>query len=96
MPGPVLLRVNGIRVSKARIRLGKDGAELVITDPLLGEFAISDGCTFELLELLFPSRIRESLSNSGWRKVSYRLLVGLLRCGAICVEAERRNDAKDL
>jgi hypothetical protein len=92
MPRPVLLRVDGVEVRNARVRLFKKRLELVITDHLLGEFAISDGSKFELLELLFPQKMRGSLSNGGWREVSYRLLVGLLRCGAICVEAEAEID----
>jgi hypothetical protein len=94
MPRPVLLRVNGIRVTKARVRLGKHGAELVITEHLLGEFSIGDGCTFELLELLFPQKMRGSLSNGGWRKVSLRLLMGLIRCGAIMIRDSEEGTAE--
>ncbi len=32
----VALRVNGVRVTEAKVRLGKNGPELIITDPLLG------------------------------------------------------------
>ena len=32
----IALRVNGLRVTKARVRRGKKGLELIITDSLLG------------------------------------------------------------
>jgi hypothetical protein len=53
---PVVFRVNGFRVTRARVRLGERGSELVIADPLLGEFQIDESFTLELLELLSPPR----------------------------------------
>jgi hypothetical protein len=55
---PVVLRVNGFPVTRVRVRLGKRGPELVIADPLLGEFPIDERFTLELLELLHPPEIR--------------------------------------
>ena len=83
----IALRVNGLRATKARVRRGEKGPELVITDPLLGDIAIEDSFTLELLELLFPPAMRERLPNVGWRKVSLRMLIRLLRCG-LCRIAE--------
>ncbi len=76
----IALRVNGLRVSKARVRRREKRPKLVITDPLLGDFAVDDSFTLELLELLFPPEMRHRLPNGGWRKVSLRILMGLLRC----------------
>jgi hypothetical protein len=76
----VALRVNGLRVTKARVRRGGQWPELIITDPVLGEVSIDESFTLELLELLFPPAMRQRLPNSGWRKVSLRILIALLRC----------------
>jgi hypothetical protein len=84
----VALRVNGLRVTKARVRRGKKGPELVITDPLLGDFVIDDSFTLELLELLFVPEMRQRLPNGGWRKVSLRILIALLRCGLVRIAEE--------
>jgi len=59
---------------------------LVIADPLLGDVAIDDSSKMEVLELLFPPAMRERLPNGGWRKVSLRMLVRLLRCGLCRIE----------
>ena len=75
-------------MTRVRVRLGKRGPELVITDPLLGEFAVDDRFTLELLELLHPREIRLRLPNRGWRKVSLRILVALLRSGTVRVAEE--------
>jgi len=79
----IALRVNGLRVTKARVRRGENGPELIITDPILGDFAIDERFTLELLELLFPPVMRQRLPNGGWRKVSLRILIRLLRCGLV-------------
>jgi hypothetical protein len=84
----IALRVNGLRVKKARIRCGQKGPELIITDPLLGDFAIDDSFTLELLELLCPPEMRQRLPNGGWRKVSLRILIRLLRCGLVRIAEE--------
>jgi hypothetical protein len=41
-------------MTKARVRCAPTGLELIITDPLLGDFAIDDRFTLELLERLKP------------------------------------------
>jgi hypothetical protein len=84
----VALRVNGLRVRKAMVRRGEKGPELVITDPLLGNFAIDESFTLELLELLVPPEMRERLPNGGWRKVSLRMLIALVRCGLVRIVDE--------
>jgi hypothetical protein len=84
----IALRVNGLRVTKARIRSGQEGPELLITDSLLGEVSIDDSFTLELLELLFPPKMRQRLPNGGWRKVSLRILIALLRCGLVRIAEE--------
>lgn len=84
----IALRVNGLRVTKARVRRGEKGPELIITDQLLGDFAIDDSFTLELLELLFPPAMRRRLPNGGWRKVSLRILMGLLQCGLVRIAEE--------
>jgi hypothetical protein len=87
----VALRVNGLRVTKARIHRGQEGPELLITDPVLGDFAIDERFTLELLELLFPPEMRQRLPNGGWRKVSVRILIALLRCRAVMVTEEETS-----
>ena len=84
----VALRVNGLPVTKARIRRGQKGPELLITDSLLGEVSIDDSFTLELLALLFPPEMRQRLPNGGWRKVSVRILIALLRCSVIRIAEE--------
>jgi len=74
----VVLRVNGLRVTKARVRRGEKGPELIITDSLLGDSAVDDSFTLELLELVHPQEIRRRLPNGGWRRVSLRMLIALL------------------
>jgi hypothetical protein len=80
---PVVLRVNGFPLTRVRVRLGKRGPELVIADPLLGEFPIDERFTLELLELLHPPEMRLRLPNGGWRRVSLRILIALLRSGVV-------------
>jgi hypothetical protein len=84
----VALRVNGVRVANARVRRGQKGRELVITDPRLGEFAADETFSLELLELLHQPEIRSNLPNGGWRKVSLRTLIALLRSGVVRVADE--------
>jgi hypothetical protein len=84
----VALRVNGLRVTKARVRRGEKGPELIVTDALLGDFAIDDSFTLELLELLVSTEMRQRLPNGGWRKVSLRVLIALLRCGLVRIAEE--------
>jgi hypothetical protein len=84
----IALRVNGLPVTKARVHRGEKGLELIITDPLLGDFAIDESFTLELLELLCPPEMRQRLPNGGWRKVSLRILIRLLRCGLVRIAEE--------
>jgi len=84
----VVLRVNGLEVTKARVRRGEKGPELIITDSLLGDFAVDDSFTLELLELVHPQEIRRRLPNGGWRRVSLRMLIALLRSGVFDVAEE--------
>jgi hypothetical protein len=85
----VALRVGGLGVTRATVRSSKRGLELIVTDPLLGDFAVNDSLTLELLELLLPSEMRQRLPNGGWRKVSQRILIALLRCELIRIAKER-------
>jgi hypothetical protein len=84
----VALRVNGLRVTKARVRRGEQGPELIITDPILGDFAIDERFTLELLELLVSPAMRQRLPNDGWRTVSLRILIALLRSGVVRIAEE--------
>jgi len=84
----IALRVNGLRVTKARVRGGKRGLELIITDSLLGDFAVDQSFTLELLELLVSPEMRQRLPNGGWRRVSLRILIALLRCGLVRIAEE--------
>ena len=84
----VALRVNGVRTANARVRRVQKGLELVITDPRLGEFAADENFTLQLLELLHPPEIRRNLPNGGWRRVSLRILIALLRSGTVHVAQE--------
>ena len=84
----VALRVNGVRAVNARVRPDSKGPQLVITDPRRKEFAVDESFTLELLELVHPREIRSRLPDGGWRKVSLRILIALLRCGAIEVAEE--------
>jgi hypothetical protein len=84
----VALRVNGVRTANARVRRVQKGLELVITDPRLGEFAVDECVTLELLELFHPHDMRNRLPNGGWRRVSLRILIGLLHSGVIRIVDE--------
>ena len=84
----VAFRVNGLRVTRARVRRGEKGQELIITDPLLGDFAVDERFTLELLELLVSPEMRQRLPNDGWRKVSLRILIALLRSGVVRIAEE--------
>ena len=86
------LRVNGLRVTTARLRLREKGPELVITDPRLGEFAVDESFTLELLDLRIPPEMRNRLPHGGWRKVSLRILIMLVRSGWVRIAEERREN----
>ena len=81
-------RIAGVEGKGTPVRRGEKGPELIITDPILGDFAIDEGFTLELLELLFPPEMRQRLPNGGWRKVSLRILIALLRCGLVRIAEE--------
>ena len=87
----VALRVNGVRSANARVRHVQKGLELVIADSLIGEFVLDDSFTVELLELVHPDEIRSGLPNGGWRKVSLRIVIALLRSGVVRVAEERES-----
>jgi hypothetical protein len=78
----VALRVNGVQVTKARLRRGEKGPELVVNSSL-GEFSADESFSLELLDLLHPPEIRSRLPNGGWREVSLRILIMLLRSDAV-------------
>jgi hypothetical protein len=84
----VALRANGTHVTKATLRRKEKELELVIADPLIGEFVIDEDFTLEILELVHSHEIRRSLPNGGWRRVSLRLLIALLRSGTVHVADE--------
>jgi len=84
----VTLRVNGVRVTASRLNRGGKGLELMIADPLVGEFAVDDSFSLEVLELLVPPEMRERLPNGGWRRVSLKILLALLRCGVVRIVQE--------
>ena len=84
----VAFRVNGLRVTRARVRRGEKGPELIIADPLLGDSAVDERFTLELLELLVSPEMRQRLPNDGWRKVSLRILIALLRSGVVRIAEE--------
>ena len=88
----VALRANGMRVTQAKLRRGEKNLEVVIADPILGEFVADDGFTLELLELGHPHEIRSRLPNGGWRRVSVRILIALLRSGVVRVVEESEGD----
>jgi hypothetical protein len=84
----VALRVNGMQVTKATLRRGEKKLEVVVTDSLIGEFVIDESFTVELLELGHPHEIRSRLPNGGWRRVSLRIVIALLRNGVVRVVGE--------
>src|SRR5215469_672832 len=52
----VAVRVNGARVANARVRRSQNGPELVIADPLVGEFVIDESFTVETAGVCTPGR----------------------------------------
>jgi len=84
----VILRADGVRVMATRLNRGGKGLELMIADPLVGEFAVDDSFSLEVLELLVPPEMRERLPNGGWRRVSLKILLALLRCGVVRIVQE--------
>jgi hypothetical protein len=87
----VALRVNGRHLTKATLRHKEKELELVIADPLIGEFVIDESFTVELLELVHSHEIRSRLPNGGWRKVSLRILIALLQSRVVRVAEESQS-----
>jgi hypothetical protein len=87
-PRSIALRVHGYPIRTARLRRGKE-TELVVEDPFVGEFAIEVNVDLELLELTVPAAMRGRLPHAGWRRVSLRVLIALLRCRVVTI---RRSD----
>ena len=87
----VALRVNGRHLTKATLRHKEKELELVIADPLIGEFVIDESFTVELLELVHSHEIRSRLPNGGWRKVSLRILIALLQSRVVRVIEESQS-----
>ena len=84
----VALRVNGRHVTEATLRRKEKEPELVVVDPIIGEFVIDESFTLEVLELLHPRKIRSRLPNGGWRRISLRIFIALLGSGAVRVAEE--------
>jgi hypothetical protein len=87
----VALRVNGVEVTTATLRRGEQGSELVIANPFVGEFVVDENFSLELLELVHPDEIRSGLPNGGWRRVSLRIVIALLRSGVVRVAEESES-----
>lgn len=81
----ISLRVNGVQVANARVWSDQKGPQLVVIDPRIGDIAVVESFTLELLELVHPWEIRNRLPNGGWRRVSLRILIALLRGGIVRV-----------
>lgn len=81
----IALRVNGVQVANARMWSDQKGTQLVVIDPRIGDIAVDESFTLELLELVHPREIRNRLPNGGWRRVSLRVLIALLRGGIVRV-----------
>lgn len=84
----VALQVNGMRVTKAKLCLGEEQLELIITDPNLGDFPADRSFPLELLDLVHPPEIRSRLPNGGWRRISLRILILLLETKVVRVVEE--------
>lgn len=63
----------------------KSGLQLVVTDPLVGEFAIDGEFQIEMLDLVIPQTSRENLPNGAWRKIPAWIFAWLLRGGVVSV-----------
>lgn len=71
------------RSQAQRVRHTQKRLELVITESQLGEFTADETFSLELLELVHPPEMRQRLPNEGWRRVSLKILIALLRGGAV-------------
>ena len=75
-------------MTAAKLRRREKGLELVISDPHLGEFAVDESFTLELLNLRIPLEMRSRLPHGGWRKVSLRILIMMVRSGWVRIAGE--------
>ena len=66
----------------------KKGAIRSASSKILLELTVDDRFTLQLLELLHPPEIRHRLPNGGWRKVSLRILIALIRSEVVRVAEE--------
>lgn len=99
MATQVQVRVNGIQISRMRVRrklvngVPAGDFELVIEDPILGMFAIDDnqdipyGASSFLLEvkdMTIPAAERNRMPSKGWKKINEEdLLNTLIQIGAL-------------
>ena len=78
----VQVRVNGILINQVRLRGIKGDPRLVIVDPIVGAFEIDDRDNrfhVEVLDLNIPPEARAALPGSGWKDISVRALIAMLR-----------------
>jgi hypothetical protein len=61
---------------------------LVIADSRVGEFTADERFTLELLELVHSHELRSGLPSGGWRRVSPRIMIALLRSGTVHIGEE--------
>lgn len=76
------VRVNGILINQVRLRGIKSDPRLVIVDPIVGAFEIDDRDQrfhVEVLDLNIPTEFRTALPNGGWKDISVRALIAMLR-----------------
>ena len=76
------VRVNGILINQVRLRGFKSDPRLVIVDPIVGAFEIDDRDNrfhVEVLDLNLPKEVRATLANGGWKDISVRALIVILR-----------------
>ena len=81
----VALRVSGSCVTQGRVHVREKGPQLIVTVSPLGDFVVDEDFTLEILELLHSPEMRERLPNGGWRNVSLRMLLALVRGGVVLI-----------
>ena len=78
----VQVRVNGILISRVRLRGLQSDLKLVVVDPVIGAFEVDDRDQrfhVEVLDLDIPNERRATLPNGGWKHVSVQALIAVLR-----------------
>lgn len=78
----VQVRVNGVLINQVRLRGFKSDPRLVIVDPVIGAFEIDASdrkFQVEALDLNIPTELRSTLPNGGWKHISVKDLIALLR-----------------